>query len=183
MDISTSVKNLRLQSGMSQGEFAAKLGVVRQTVSRWEKGTAEPSLGDIQNMCRLFGASPQYFFSLGEKAEEGMESSAECIAACSGADGQFSSLQKARLRESKRLAIYRAFFWASFVLFFTSLLFAAVSGYTIFSENSGYDVVSDYNATFFVLCVICAVLLFAVWICAFIHIKKSKEKIESFNIA
>lgn len=36
--LSENLKTLRRQKGFTQEEFAARLNVVRQTVSKWEKG-------------------------------------------------------------------------------------------------------------------------------------------------
>ena len=36
--LSENLKNLRKAKGLSQEELAARLHVVRQTVSKWEKG-------------------------------------------------------------------------------------------------------------------------------------------------
>ncbi len=38
------IKALRRHMGMTQAEFAEKLGVYQQTVSQWEKGAYEPTL-------------------------------------------------------------------------------------------------------------------------------------------
>ena len=40
--LSENVKNLRKAKGLSQEELAVKLNVVRQTVSKWEKGLSVP---------------------------------------------------------------------------------------------------------------------------------------------
>ena len=40
--VSEKIKMLRTQKGFSQEELAVKLGVVRQTVSKWEKGLSVP---------------------------------------------------------------------------------------------------------------------------------------------
>jgi len=36
--LSDNIKNLRKAKGLSQDELAIKLNVVRQTISKWEKG-------------------------------------------------------------------------------------------------------------------------------------------------
>ena len=36
--LNENIKNLRKAKGLSQEELAVKLNVVRQTVSKWEKG-------------------------------------------------------------------------------------------------------------------------------------------------
>ena len=40
--LSENIRNLRKQKGMSQEELAAKLNVVRQTVSKWEQDLSVP---------------------------------------------------------------------------------------------------------------------------------------------
>lgn len=38
--LNENIKNLRKAKGLSQEELAVKLNVVRQTVSKWEKGVS-----------------------------------------------------------------------------------------------------------------------------------------------
>ncbi|MDO4261939.1 MAG: helix-turn-helix transcriptional regulator [Eubacteriales bacterium] len=45
-----NLKKLRKEKGISQEELAAKLNVVRQTISKWEKGLSVP---DAQLLIRL----------------------------------------------------------------------------------------------------------------------------------
>ena len=40
--LSENIKNLRKNKGLTQEELASKLNVVRQTVSKWEKGLSVP---------------------------------------------------------------------------------------------------------------------------------------------
>ena len=40
--LSENIKNLRKAKGISQEELAIKLNVVRQTISKWEKGLSVP---------------------------------------------------------------------------------------------------------------------------------------------
>ncbi|MBQ2724322.1 MAG: helix-turn-helix transcriptional regulator [Clostridia bacterium] len=39
--LSENLKNLRKAKGLSQEELAIKLNVMRQTVSKWEKGVSQ----------------------------------------------------------------------------------------------------------------------------------------------
>lgn len=43
--LNENIKALRKAKGLSQEEFASKLNVVRQTVSKWEKGLSVPDAG------------------------------------------------------------------------------------------------------------------------------------------
>lgn len=40
--LSENIKEIRKSKGLSQQELAVKLNVVRQTVSKWEKGLSVP---------------------------------------------------------------------------------------------------------------------------------------------
>ena len=40
--LNESIKSLRKSKGLSQEELAVKLNVVRQTISKWEKGLSVP---------------------------------------------------------------------------------------------------------------------------------------------
>ena len=47
----------RTQSGMTQEELAEKLGVSRQTVSKWELDTAYPEISKVIELCSLFSCT------------------------------------------------------------------------------------------------------------------------------
>lgn len=51
---------LRKKNGWSQEEFAEKMGVSRQAVSKWEGAQTVPDLDKILLMARLFGVSTDY---------------------------------------------------------------------------------------------------------------------------
>lgn len=49
-----NVKNIRTKLGLTQSEFASKLGVTKGTVSTWETGSRVPGLSTIEKICELF---------------------------------------------------------------------------------------------------------------------------------
>lgn len=51
---------LRKQNGMSQEELAERMGVSRQSVSKWEGAQSVPDLDKILMMSQLFGVSTDY---------------------------------------------------------------------------------------------------------------------------
>lgn len=51
---------LRKQNGWSQEEVAAKMGVSRQSVSKWESGMSIPDLDKIIKLSQLFSVSTDY---------------------------------------------------------------------------------------------------------------------------
>lgn len=70
MDFRERLIVLREEKGLSQQQFADRLGVSRQTVFRWESGKSVPSAAQIKNICSEFGLDANEFLS-GEKVEEG----------------------------------------------------------------------------------------------------------------
>lgn len=52
--IPTKIREIRLEMGLTQEQFAAKLGVSFPTVNRWENQKAKPSPLAIQKLQKLF---------------------------------------------------------------------------------------------------------------------------------
>ena len=48
MSIGQVIKVVREERGLTQSQFAHELFVTQQALSRWEKGTAEPSIDMIR---------------------------------------------------------------------------------------------------------------------------------------
>jgi transcriptional regulator with XRE-family HTH domain len=53
-----SLRQLREESGKTQFEVAAQLGVTITTVYNWERGVSEPTGRNLQKIARLYGVSP-----------------------------------------------------------------------------------------------------------------------------
>ena len=60
MILAEKIQALRKQNNWSQEELAVKLGVSRQSVSKWESGTSIPDLERIIKISRVFGVSTDY---------------------------------------------------------------------------------------------------------------------------
>ena len=67
MILADKIIALRKKEGLSQEELADKLGVSRQSVSKWEMAQSTPDLNRILKMSELFGVSTDYL--LKEDAE------------------------------------------------------------------------------------------------------------------
>lgn len=52
-----NLTDLRREHGLSQKELAERLRVSRQAVSRWEQGTAVPSIDNLKLLSELYGVS------------------------------------------------------------------------------------------------------------------------------
>ena len=57
---SEKLLELRRQKGLSQEQLADRLGVTRQSVSKWESGAALPELGKLIALSDLFSVSVDY---------------------------------------------------------------------------------------------------------------------------
>jgi len=54
VNVGEKIQEHRMKNGLSQEVLADKLGVTRQSVSRWELGQALPELDKIVAISRLF---------------------------------------------------------------------------------------------------------------------------------
>ena len=63
MKLSDKIIKLRKSRGWSQEDFAEKLNVSRQAVSRWENGTALPDANNILQLSKLFAVSADYLLN------------------------------------------------------------------------------------------------------------------------
>ena len=55
-----TIKELRLQQGLSQRHLGEKLSVCNQTVSFWESGKREPDLDTLIRIADYFGVSVDF---------------------------------------------------------------------------------------------------------------------------
>ena len=55
--LNENIRALRKTKGLTQDELAIRLNVVRQTVSKWEKGLSVPDAEMLQNMAEVFEVS------------------------------------------------------------------------------------------------------------------------------
>lgn len=60
MEFSEKLTQLRRRQGLSQEHLADRLGVTRQSVSKWEGGAAMPELSKLIALSELFGVSVDY---------------------------------------------------------------------------------------------------------------------------
>lgn len=54
MNLSDNLRNIRKEHNLSQEQLAEQLGVSRQSVSKWESGTAYPEMDKVLQLCELF---------------------------------------------------------------------------------------------------------------------------------
>lgn len=65
-DLHSNLKKARLDKGLTQNDVAAKLGISRQAVSRWENGVTYPDIDNLTLLSEVYGVSTDEL--LGTKA-------------------------------------------------------------------------------------------------------------------
>lgn len=88
MEFSEKLITLRRREGLSQEQLADRLGVTRQSVSKWEGGTAMPELVKLIALSEIFGVSVDYLVKDWLEEEE-----------TAAVDSQLSPQQAARLEQ------------------------------------------------------------------------------------
>ena len=61
---SNAIATLRAELGLTQAQFAHRLYVTRQCVSRWETGETQPGIDMVKLICVEFGTSLERFFDM-----------------------------------------------------------------------------------------------------------------------
>ena len=57
VDLKDKLQLLRKQNGYSQEQLADKIGIARQTISKWENGQAVPELNGLILLSDLYGVT------------------------------------------------------------------------------------------------------------------------------
>ena len=117
--LSENLKNLRKRKGLSQEELAIKLNVVRQTISKWEKGLSVPDSEMLLKIAEELETSVSVL--LGETINEEVKLELKVIAEkLEVLNEQFAK------RNERNRKIWRIIFIITGVIAFLSLLQALV---------------------------------------------------------
>lgn len=64
LEIGRRIKELRIESGMTQQQLAQKIGVATNTISQYEKGLSKTSIDVIVNLAAVLGTTADYLLCL-----------------------------------------------------------------------------------------------------------------------
>lgn len=64
MDITNRIDALIEDGDISITELAFKIGVSRQQIARWRKGTSEPGASNLRAICDIYHVSADYILGL-----------------------------------------------------------------------------------------------------------------------
>ncbi len=70
-DIGSTIYDYRVMKKMTQEEFASRLGVTSQAVSKWERGNGLPDVSLILGICKVLGITTDTLFGVSESVVEG----------------------------------------------------------------------------------------------------------------
>ncbi len=100
MNLASKIACLRRARGWSQEELAGRLGVSRQSVSKWESGASTPDLDRIVAMCGLFGLSADELIRPDVDLDDALSSAAPDAAPDGGEANARSALPELSLTEA-----------------------------------------------------------------------------------
>ena len=63
INLAENLKRIRKENNLSQEQLAEKLGVSRQSVSKWEAGQAYPEMDKVLQICKLFNLNMDELFN------------------------------------------------------------------------------------------------------------------------
>ncbi len=140
--LSENLKNLRRSKGLTQDELAIKLNVVRQTVSKWEKGLSVP---DSEMLIRIaYELDTSVNVLLGETVTTNDDMELKEIAE----KLELLNEQFAKRNESRR-KMWRTIFIIVIVLAIAALLFNLVGFITFLAAindiNSNTSIIGGYD--------------------------------------
>ena len=70
MKFNEKIAYYRRQGKLSQEELAARVGVSRQAVSKWELGEASPDIGRLMALAQAFGVTADHLLDDREEPEQ-----------------------------------------------------------------------------------------------------------------
>lgn len=73
MTLGERIYNLRTGQGMTQEQLAEKMGVSRQSVSKWETDSAVPDIEKLKLLTEILGVSIAELVGMEEKSEKRTE--------------------------------------------------------------------------------------------------------------
>lgn len=128
--LSENIKSIRKSKGLSQEELAIKLNVVRQTISKWEKGLSVPDSDMLVSLSEVLETSVSTL--LGETIDELKPDDLKVIS---------EKLEVINLQLAKRKTTRRKMFHWGFIL----LCALIIIGFAIFFVLSSPYLGWDYN--------------------------------------
>ena len=121
--LNENIKALRKANGFSQEELAIKLNVVRQTVSKWEKGLSVPDAGMVIQIAEVLETTVNILLGEEIPAQEEQNLTKTLAAKLEVLNEQYSKQNEKRCKMWRIIfaviLIISAFFLIRYLIFFT----------------------------------------------------------------
>lgn len=151
MILSEKIILLRKKLGWSQEELAEKLGVSRQSVSKWELGAAIPDLDKILRLSQLFGVSTDYL----------LKDDAPDIAYLDSHNDEpgthFVSVEEANIYMNLVKSTSSRFANAISLLIISPIILVLLSGYSTYKEVLSENMAAGIGVAILLIMVACGV--------------------------
>lgn len=128
MDLGNRIANLRKKNNLSQEELADKIGVTRQTISKWELNNTTPDIMQAKKISEVFS------ISLDELTDNSMDNILI---------NKVSNTEKLATLTIKILK----FIGVSLLIFFILIFILAIIMYKNKFKNRDYNVIGKYSIT------------------------------------
>ncbi len=135
--VKDKIYKLRKRQGLSQEELGFEIDVSRQTISKWELGTAEPDLKNLKALSTYFKVDLNYFLSDEIAIEDATALATQDIVKEKPKDKNLLQY-KIGIIVSILLTVI-SIFGITFITFAQYLVFNEEPGDEIMSEGSTYD--------------------------------------------
>ncbi|MBQ0135568.1 MAG: helix-turn-helix transcriptional regulator [Oscillospiraceae bacterium] len=141
--LNENIKTLRRQSGLTQEAFAIRLNVVRQTVSKWEKGLSVPDAQTLQRIAEEFEVPVQELLGIKEAADDNPNAIADQLA-------MINEQLAIKNRRSANIWKIICFVLIVTVVFLCGKVFSERNHQEIESPNSFFSAIELSNVSFVV---------------------------------
>lgn len=165
----------RKKNGLSQDELGYRVGVSRQTISKWETNSMQPSLENLKSLCLVLNVSINYFSSDNSDIDD-------CFAEIAASSDTNSDRNIDHIPQ-KKSSVGLIIGIASLTVFAIIMIFiTVVLGKAVFTSNIGdYNTITssgiDREVFFVVLAISIAIFLLDLALIILLIAKKCKCKV------
>lgn len=152
--IGEKIYRLRKQKSFSQEELAFRVGVSRQTISKWEAGTMHPNMENVKTLCEVLGIDIDYFLS-DEKNRETIKEIANTAISENEKEEKHSGT-----KSMVNIGLVISIIFVG-ILLLVSMCLTMVTGFVSLTSNKGDVVVttSKIDEWMFIVCLVTSILL------------------------
>ena len=124
-----NIKKLRKNKGLTQEELAIKLKVVRQTISKWEKGFSVPDADMLQKLADILDVDVKQLLGAEMETEQDRNELAEQLARIN---------EQLAIKNRRSRIIWKVIGWSVAIIILLNILLLILAGIDFNSFNDGW---------------------------------------------